>query len=76
MALCCAVATVMDIRMHTATTVADFVRFYKTTNTIQAFLWVAFAFAGILGLSRSFAMEREAGAIYALMLSPADRGAI
>ncbi|WP_372683662.1 hypothetical protein, partial [Desulfosarcina sp.] len=43
MALCCAVATVMDIRMHTATTVSDFVRFYKTTNTIQAFLWVAFA---------------------------------
>jgi hypothetical protein len=34
---------VVDIRMHTATTVDDFVRFYKTTNTIQAFLWVAFA---------------------------------
>ncbi len=43
MALCCAMATVVDIRMHTATTVDDFVRFYKTTNTIQAFLWVAFA---------------------------------
>jgi len=39
-------------------------------------LWIAFAFAGILGLNRSFAMEREAGALTGLMLAPVDRGAI
>jgi len=39
-------------------------------------LWIAFAFAGVLGLNRSFALERESGAIYGLMLAPADRGAI
>jgi heme exporter protein B len=39
-------------------------------------LWMAFAFAGILGVNRSFAIEREAGAETALLLAPADRGAI
>jgi heme exporter protein B len=39
-------------------------------------LWMAFAFSGILGVNRSFAMEREAGATTALLLAPADRGAI
>jgi hypothetical protein len=43
MALCCAVATALDIRMHTATTVADFARFLKATNTVQGLLWIAFA---------------------------------
>lgn len=39
-------------------------------------LWIAFTFASMLGLNRSFALEREAGAITALLLAPADRGAI
>jgi heme exporter protein B len=39
-------------------------------------LWVAFAFAGMLGLSRSFTAEREQEAIRGLMLAPMDRGAI
>lgn len=39
-------------------------------------LWVAFAFAGVLGLSRSLAREREDGCLEGLMLAPLDRNAI
>jgi len=39
-------------------------------------LWVAFAFAGILGLNRSFIVEREESCISGLMLAPVDRSAI
>jgi len=39
-------------------------------------IWVAFFFAGILGLNRSFAGERINDAIHGLMLSPVDRSAI
>jgi hypothetical protein len=43
MALCCAVATALDIRMHMATNVTDFAQFLKATNTVQGLLWIAFA---------------------------------
>ena len=36
-------------------------------------LWVAFTFAGMLGLSRSFFLERERGGIDGLMLCPVGR---
>jgi heme exporter protein B len=39
-------------------------------------LWVAFVFAGMLGLGRSFLAEKEGGCLEALYLSPADPGAI
>jgi heme exporter protein B len=39
-------------------------------------LWVAFAFAGVLALNRSFVVEREEGCIDGLRLTPVDRGAI
>jgi heme exporter protein B len=39
-------------------------------------LWVAVTFAGVLGLSRSFALERDGGNLHGLMLSPAGRDAI
>jgi len=39
-------------------------------------LWVAFAFAGVLGLNRSLAREREDGCLEGLMLAPLDRTAI
>ncbi len=39
-------------------------------------LWVAFIFAGSLGLNRSFATERENRALYGLMMAPVDRSAI
>ena len=39
-------------------------------------LWIAFAFAGTLGLSRSFAGELENGCLEGLKLCPVDRSAI
>jgi len=43
MALCCAISAVLDIQMHTAENVVEFVRFLKFTNTVQVLLWIAFA---------------------------------
>jgi heme exporter protein B len=40
------------------------------------FLWVAFAFGGILSLNRSFALEKDEGCAKALALAPVDRGGI
>ena len=37
-------------------------------------LWVTFIFAGMLTLGRTFARERERGALQGLMLAPIDRG--
>ncbi|MGA9348140.1 MAG: heme exporter protein CcmB [Anaerolineae bacterium] len=39
-------------------------------------LWVTFAFAGMLGLSRSFALEKDKGCLEGLLLCPVDRSAI
>lgn len=39
-------------------------------------LWVTSAFAGLVTLNRSFAMERERGALDGLLLAPVSRSAI
>lgn len=39
-------------------------------------LWVAVTFAAVLGLSRSFAAERENDCLQGLLLCPVDRGTI
>lgn len=39
-------------------------------------LWIAFTFAGMLGLSRSFAGEKEEGCLDGLKLCPVDRSEI
>jgi len=39
-------------------------------------LWVAFAFAGVLGLNRAFVMERDGGCLEGLLLAPVDHSAI
>ena len=39
-------------------------------------LWVAFTFGGVLGLTRSFALEKEGGSLHGLMLAPVGRDAI
>jgi len=39
-------------------------------------LWVSFTFGGVLGLSRSFAIERDRGNVHGLMLAPVGRDAI
>ena len=39
-------------------------------------LWVAFTFAGILGLNRSFALEKENHCLEGMLLAPLDPGCI
>ena len=39
-------------------------------------LWVAFTFGGVLGLTRSFASEKESGGLHGLMLAPVGRDVI
>jgi len=39
-------------------------------------LWVTFLFSGVLGLNRSFAVEKENMAIQGMLLAPVDRGLI
>ncbi len=39
-------------------------------------LWVAFIFGGVLGLTRSFALEKEHGNLQGLLLTPVGRDAI
>lgn len=39
-------------------------------------LWVSIAFAGVLGFSRAFAVEKDKGCIEGLMLCPVDREVI
>jgi heme exporter protein B len=43
---------------------------------LPGMLWVAFAFAGVLGFNRSFASERENSSLEGMILTPADPGAI
>ncbi len=39
-------------------------------------LWVAFTFGGILGLNRSFGLEKDRGNLHGLMLAPVGRDAL
>lgn len=39
-------------------------------------LWVAFTFAGVLDLNRSFTLEKDKGCLEGLLLCPVDRSAI
>lgn len=49
----------------------------KTRSTVTAgVLWVTFAFAGTLGLTRSMAVEKDRGCLDGLLLAPVDRSAI
>jgi heme exporter protein B len=41
-----------------------------------AMLWVTILFVGMLGLGRSFTMEREQDVLVGLLLTPIDRGAL
>ncbi len=46
----------------------------QTSPIAAGILWVAFTFAGVLGLSRSFVLEKDKGCLQGLMLCPVDRG--
>ena len=48
----------------------------KASEVRPGILWVAFLFAGTIGLNRSFMLEKENGCLMGLMLVPADRTTI
>lgn len=48
----------------------------ETLRLLPGLIWIAFAFAGILGFNRSFAAERENACLEGLTLAPVDAGAI
>lgn len=48
----------------------------NTEAVAPGVLWVAIAFAGMLGLNRSFISEKDRGCIEGLLLCPVDRSAI
>jgi len=43
---------------------------------LPGLFWLAFILAGVLGLGRAFALERENDCLDGLILAPADKGAI
>lgn len=45
-------------------------------EAISGVLWVTVAFASILGLNRSMAMERDGGNLDAMLIAPIDRTAV
>lgn len=48
----------------------------ETLRLLPGLLWIAFAFAGVLGFNRSFAAERENGCLEGMTLAPIDPSAI
>lgn len=48
----------------------------QSRRLLPGILWIAFAFAGILGFNRSFAAERENACLEGLRLAPIDPGLI
>lgn len=48
----------------------------KASEVGPGVLWVAFLFAGTIGLNRSFMLEKENGCLQGLLLAPMDRTAL
>lgn len=48
----------------------------QSRDIAGAMLWVTILFAGMLGLGRSFSLEREQDALVGVLLTPVDRGAL
>jgi len=46
------------------------------TDLAPGILWITFSFAGLLGLNRAFALERENRTLDGLLLAPVDRTAL
>lgn len=45
-------------------------------DVLSGFLWITFLFAGLIGFARTFEIEREEGAMDALLLVPLDRSGL
>jgi heme exporter protein B len=51
-------------------------RIEQPTAVAPGVLWVAISFAGMLGLARSFVLERDQGCLDGLLLCPLDRSVL
>ncbi len=51
-------------------------RVADVTTIAPGVLWVSVTFAGMLGLNRSFVLEKDQGCLDGLLLAPVDRSAI
>ena len=51
-------------------------RVEKAIQVAPGVLWVAITFAGMLGLARSFVLERDQGCLDGLLLCPVDRSVL
>lgn len=51
-------------------------RVEKANQVAPGVLWVAITFAGMLGLARSFVLERDQGCLDGLLLCPVDRSVL
>ena len=49
---------------------------FQVLDIAGGLVWLLIVFSSLLGLGRSFAIEREAGALEGLMLAPLDRGVV
>ena len=47
-----------------------------TPEVAPGILWVAFTFAGVLGLTRAFVLEKDQGNLQGLLLTPTGRDAL
>jgi heme exporter protein B len=45
-------------------------------EVVPGALWVTFTFAGMLGINRSFTVEKDQGSLEGMLLAPVDRSAI
>jgi heme exporter protein B len=48
----------------------------RVREAAPGILWVAFTFAGVLGLNRAFVLEKDRGCLEGLLLAPVDHTAI
>jgi heme exporter protein B len=56
--------------------VLAFAREDAAAEAAPGLIWVAFVLAGVLGLNKSFAQEREHGSLEGLLLTPVPRGVL
>ena len=62
------VAVTFNFALNTSPNVVD--------DLAPGILWVGFAFAGVLAMSRSFVLEKDRGSLEGLLLTPASRDSI
>lgn len=77
---CVAVALLLAFTLPDATDLTEPVTLPVGTaslaDVVAGFLWVTILFAGLIGFSRTFEVERDEGALDALLLVPLDRSGL